>query len=122
MLGHRIYTGVSSLGYICGPVRRRATPFVCSFKASLQLAQQIGRRRSIGGDPALVNALNRANIEIIPAATPFFSTDNQPRLLKNSEMLHHGGSIEMRQVLANVAGGHRRVPQKIQNSSAISAG
>ena len=79
-------------------------------KVLLQLAEKICGRRGIVLYPALMDALYRTDIQLIPAATTFFLADNQAGFLKDAQVLHHRGSIQVRQVLPNVAGRQWRIP------------
>jgi hypothetical protein len=66
-----------------------------------------------------MNALNRTDIKVIPAATPLFPANNKARFLEDSKMLHHGGSVEMWKLAADLAGGLWRKAQKVKNLPAI---
>ena len=58
-----------------------------------------------------MDTLNRADIEVIPAAATFLPRDDQPGIFEDPEMLHYGRSVQPGQALSQFPGGHRRVPQ-----------
>ena len=68
-----------------------------------------------------MNALDWADIEVIPAHAAFFFGDHEPGVLENAEMLHHRAAIEPGQFLANIASRHATLLQKVQDVAAIDA-
>ncbi len=68
-----------------------------------------------------MNPLYWPDVEVIPATAAFFYADDQPGFLKNLKMLHDGAPIQPIDVLANLAGRHRRLVQEIENPAPISA-
>jgi len=104
-----------------GDVVATGSPLSQRFEILLQFAEHAGRGHRVCLNPALVDALDRAYIQVIPPAAPFLLADCQARFLEHTEMLHDRGSVKPRQALAQFPGGHRRIAQQVQNLPAIRA-
>ena len=74
---------------------------------ALQPVEQAGGALGIGADPAVVDALDRHRVEMVPALPPLAADDDQPGFLEHAEMLHHRAAIERREACDEIAGGAR---------------
>ncbi len=81
------------------------------FEILLQFAQHARRRHRIRLDPAFVYALNRADIQVVPAAAALLLADDQARFLEHLQMLHDRSPVQPRQTFAQFPGGHWRIAQ-----------
>lgn len=56
-------------------------------------------------DPAVVDALNRHRVEVVPPGAPLAPDHDQPRGLEHIQMLHDRGAAQMVDVRDHIAGG-----------------
>jgi hypothetical protein len=83
----------------------------------LQPVEQAGGALGIGADPAVVDALYRYRVEMIPAFPSLAADDDQPGFLEHPEMLHHRAAVEAGKARHEVAGRPRPVLQFVQQGA-----
>src|SRR6185503_12557128 len=99
--------GVDGMWIPPGSGRSRST-----LEVALESGEEPHGGGGVGRDPALVELDKGRDVEMVPALAALAPRDEETCLLEDGDVLHDGAAVEVREVLAEIAGRARRVAQK----------
>lgn len=73
-------------------------------------------------DPTVVDVADGDGVQVIPPEASLFLCDDKSGFFEHAEVLHHGTAVELFEMRADVAGGHRVVAQKVEDIAAAAVG